>query len=487
MADFYGYNPREYIQDFSWIGDIGQALGGAAQKMPELLKFNKLLYEDRTAKEKINQSMKQMIDNLNDSDLVQIASFMDLPPLADGQVRDVAAIKNQMKAKYNEVAGSLETIKGVAGEEETTQVYAKKIIEGFGVPLAQAMSKTPTGQARIMATVMQKLGNADVNKLVTDNDLTKRAQALSDYAAKQTIDKDTNVAQQKEITQNEVERGDLYGEQAGTTLTGLTPSEQFNAQAEETRAEVARRESRERAQRKLEAESIVGVENQKRVLSKSMETFEKQIAALEAKLISEDKTKKKKELAKLIESKKLELDGWKSVYDDVNTAGRVVGDVTERQKGYVDKSKMEKLLLSYEAGDYKSLILNKNHERKKFEEDAARLGYKVQWGGKDGNEPKIPGLSDSVSQQSSRPAPTGTPSSNVMVRPQGSHQSGGAPTKPVITFEDRKRAIDSATKDQLTRLISIYGDKKTADEARLYAIAKARLNTLTSKGGANGR
>lgn len=78
MSGFYGYNPGDFRTDFSWLGDIGAAVGKAANAFPELWDLNQQIKENRFFKQKAYTEILEWIDWLDDTKVTNIASSMGL-------------------------------------------------------------------------------------------------------------------------------------------------------------------------------------------------------------------------------------------------------------------------------------------------------------------------------------------------------------------------------------------------------------------------
>lgn len=78
MSGFYGYNPGDFRTDFSWLGDVGAAVGKTANAFPELWDLNQQIKENRFFKQKAYTEMQEWVDWLDDTKVTNIASSMGL-------------------------------------------------------------------------------------------------------------------------------------------------------------------------------------------------------------------------------------------------------------------------------------------------------------------------------------------------------------------------------------------------------------------------
>ena len=69
----YGYDPSRFINDYSWIGDIGRVVSKTASKIPELVEYNKQLHTNTQFKRMNYEAMSQMIGNLEGDQLAKVA------------------------------------------------------------------------------------------------------------------------------------------------------------------------------------------------------------------------------------------------------------------------------------------------------------------------------------------------------------------------------------------------------------------------------
>lgn len=78
MSGFYGYNPGDFRTDFSWLGEVGAAVGKTANAFPELWDLNQQIKENRFFKQKAYTEMQEWVDWLDDTKVTNIASSMGL-------------------------------------------------------------------------------------------------------------------------------------------------------------------------------------------------------------------------------------------------------------------------------------------------------------------------------------------------------------------------------------------------------------------------
>jgi hypothetical protein len=129
---YYNYDPSKYIQDFSWVGDIGKAISSTALKMPELIELNKNIKENNKFKEMSYSSVNEYIDQLDPKIANSILS-------ADGYAKEVNTgdfelVKAKLKEKIPKYSDKM-----------TNEEYAKVLADSFFVPYMQAAQSDAAG------------------------------------------------------------------------------------------------------------------------------------------------------------------------------------------------------------------------------------------------------------------------------------------------------------------------------------------------------
>jgi hypothetical protein len=160
------YDPKDYIKDYSWIGDIGKTIAVTAHQFPAMIAMNKKVKQNRFFKEETYQNTQATIDKLANSPdqedrqiLANIASSMGIaaPNGVAGDLTPVAAeIKKRIPQKTN--------------DEETNETYAKRFMDTFAQPIVQASQKSGYSVGKLMArftnSSIQQAANA--NPLISE-------------------------------------------------------------------------------------------------------------------------------------------------------------------------------------------------------------------------------------------------------------------------------------------------------------------------------
>lgn len=115
------YDPARYIQDFSWIGDIGKTIGSFANEMPELLEMNRVIHENNRFKEMTYSGMNQFVDNFDENSVSNVASSLGID---SNDIESARAKLKEMIPKYSDSTDNKE--------------YGKQLVESFIVPLTKA-------------------------------------------------------------------------------------------------------------------------------------------------------------------------------------------------------------------------------------------------------------------------------------------------------------------------------------------------------------
>lgn len=124
------YNPADYINDFSWVGDIGGYLGKFASEMPELLELNKNINENNKFKEMTYSGLNQFLNNMDKNSISNIASSMGIDS------SDIEFARSELKKKIPQFTDTTDN-----------KQYGKQLVESFIVPFAQAAMSDAGGGA----------------------------------------------------------------------------------------------------------------------------------------------------------------------------------------------------------------------------------------------------------------------------------------------------------------------------------------------------
>jgi len=162
MSGFYGYNPGDFRTDFSWLGDIGAAVGKAANAFPELWDLNQQIKENRFFKQKAYTEMLEWIDWLDDTKVTNIASSMGLQydPNDPQQARNLLKQRIIDPSKLSDKLSNEDYVKRLAIDSVAPIVEAAKakangvltegdLFAGFksGVTREAFKNSTTTGKA----------------------------------------------------------------------------------------------------------------------------------------------------------------------------------------------------------------------------------------------------------------------------------------------------------------------------------------------------
>lgn len=161
---YYGYNPSEYKNDFSWLGDIGAAVSKSAHVMPELWKLNQEIKENKFLKEKTYKEMTDWVDKFSDEEANAVAASMGL------EYTNPMEAKAQLKQRMLNPS----TLGEISNEE-----YIKRFATESIVPLYNAVSseKNPNpnvDMGRLVAripsgTVQEAFGGTSAGKTMAED------------------------------------------------------------------------------------------------------------------------------------------------------------------------------------------------------------------------------------------------------------------------------------------------------------------------------
>jgi len=174
MSGFYGYNPRDFRTDFSWLGDIGAAVSKAANAFPELWDLNQEIKENRFFKQKAYTEILEWIDWLDDTKVTNIASSMGLQydPNDPQQARNLLKQQIVDPSKLSDKLSNEEYVKLLATDSLAPIIEAAKakangvltegdLFAGFksGVTREAFKNYTTTGKAMMEDEQYQKTFN----------------------------------------------------------------------------------------------------------------------------------------------------------------------------------------------------------------------------------------------------------------------------------------------------------------------------------------
>jgi hypothetical protein len=163
----YGYDPSRYINDYSWLGEVGKVMANVAYKMPGLLELNKQIKENKALKEQTYESLNNGIDSLPDDYAIQIASGMGQATANAQQAKDFLKMK----------------VPKPQGEKQDNGEYMRLIGEGFFAPLSQVASeaKLPVGQitARFSGNIATPALQTPQGQMAMQNDAQRKKEEQS--------------------------------------------------------------------------------------------------------------------------------------------------------------------------------------------------------------------------------------------------------------------------------------------------------------------
>jgi hypothetical protein len=167
MNDYYGYNPSQYVNDFSWIGQIGQYVGKFASEMPELLEMNKQIKENNKMKEVLFSRSNQFVDKLTMAQLTKVASSMGL----EYNTPEDAKIKlKEMIPKF--------------GDKSTNEEYAGQIVNSFFGPVMQHAQSDKAGSPISIGDILNMVNEGNLQKSMLSTSMGQ------EYKEEQTYQKE---------------------------------------------------------------------------------------------------------------------------------------------------------------------------------------------------------------------------------------------------------------------------------------------------------
>lgn len=122
MADgYYGYNPADYLKDYSWIGDIGQTVAQFAHKMPEIVKFNQSVKQNRQHNTETHMAMQEWVKWMSTEDPEVWNAVAKGYGVEPGQLKGI--LTGQLRAPQ---------------ENEQNEKYTRAVFNDFAIPLMRA-------------------------------------------------------------------------------------------------------------------------------------------------------------------------------------------------------------------------------------------------------------------------------------------------------------------------------------------------------------
>lgn len=204
----YGYDPSRYIRDFSWVGQIGNVLAGAAQKMPELLEMNRMINEDDKYKEKSFEAANKWVDSMDDSTVSNLASSMQIAESGD----NANSLREKIRAMIPEPTLGTKSL--------DNKTYTMNLVESFGTPILRAAGNE-LGSGPLTIGDLIKGAHGDFG---TGLSQTQPAQEFREEQKFERRLEQKQVAQAEtraSVAEEELERG---REGAETTLAGIDTS-----------------------------------------------------------------------------------------------------------------------------------------------------------------------------------------------------------------------------------------------------------------------
>lgn len=212
------YNPADYIQDFSWVGDIGKVVGNFASELPELLELNRTVHENNKFKDMTYSGLSQFVDEMDEPIISNIASSMGLK--FDG---DIASARQQVKDKIPKFSDTTDN-----------KEYAANLVNQFVVPFVTAAKSKDGGgsltdgdlMARIPGMFKESFGQTSTGKEVQSN-IDLDAQKERTYGQGGTKELDQQFAQKTEQQQFDTnkQRGIDTGKEVQEILSRATDPE----------------------------------------------------------------------------------------------------------------------------------------------------------------------------------------------------------------------------------------------------------------------
>jgi len=91
----YGYEPKDYLSDYSWLGRISDKLERIGPQISAVRRMNEMLKKNAMLKEDTSETIGKIIDTMGDDDIKDVAYKMGIDP----NIRDPKELKNLVKSK----------------------------------------------------------------------------------------------------------------------------------------------------------------------------------------------------------------------------------------------------------------------------------------------------------------------------------------------------------------------------------------------------
>lgn len=118
---YYGYSPADYMKDYSWIGDIGEVVAKVAYKLPELVKYNQSVKQNRQHNAETHMAMQEWVKHLQASDPEVWNAVAQGYGVSPGQLASM--LNSQIRAPR---------------KDEPNEQYTRSIVNDFAIPMMRA-------------------------------------------------------------------------------------------------------------------------------------------------------------------------------------------------------------------------------------------------------------------------------------------------------------------------------------------------------------
>ena len=217
---FYGYDPSKYIRDFSWIGDIGDAVGRAAQKMPELIELNRQINEDDKYQEKTFEAANRWLDTMAEN----------RPELIDGLAISMGLVKaedeDQSIERKTEELRKLITQPTLGTKELNSKEYTMSIANDFFAPILNG-AQSKFGPEISMGELIEPLGTGQLASAVGGTKPVQNMQEEQRFGKRLEQQSQSQINTQKTIRGQKSEEELAAGQQAGQRIGGALPNNEI--------------------------------------------------------------------------------------------------------------------------------------------------------------------------------------------------------------------------------------------------------------------
>ena len=155
----YGYNPAEYRNDFSWIGEMGGIIAKNVHAMPQLLEMNSQIKENKYFKEKAYTAVQDYLKGMDGGIATKIASFMGIEHADANDAKQKLMNTVDDPTKY--------------GDKTTNEEYANKLAHGFFVPFVSALKSEKGGGVKSIGEALKNLQDGVVQQAIKSTDTYK--------------------------------------------------------------------------------------------------------------------------------------------------------------------------------------------------------------------------------------------------------------------------------------------------------------------------